>query len=95
MRNAEEANVASLGFRDAFIDLGRPEECRFTWESTRNHYHDKGYPFTCRYDRILSHKLPTTAATMMHLLANDPLTNDRHFLSDHYALYAEFDLAGL
>jgi endonuclease/exonuclease/phosphatase family metal-dependent hydrolase len=82
---------AALNCKDAFALAGSPASSKFTWDSNRNKYHENGFGFTCRFDRIFVRGFDVEG---IQLAANKPASEvPQHYLSDHYALYADLTLS--
>lgn len=94
----------NLGLLDAWKEGGAQPETKFTWDTVDHTTADGGGSFnryygqttreyTARYDRIyLSQHNKTLLSVVVdsfELIANKPLTNRNHFLSDHFGIATE------
>jgi len=102
MRDEEEEYATQASLRDAWKDTGASPETRYTWDTIDhpdargfNEYYGKNTrQYQRRYDRIFYH-VPETATTSLQateftLIANTPLENTNHFLSDHFGIAVTF-----
>jgi endonuclease/exonuclease/phosphatase family metal-dependent hydrolase len=95
VRKAENAKFQRLGLRDAWIEAGEAWEQENTWDSIDhrqnsgpyNKYHDDCNQFACRFDRIYFQG-KELSMELFRLIANQPLTNPLHYLSDHFGMRA-------
>jgi endonuclease/exonuclease/phosphatase family metal-dependent hydrolase len=103
MRAVEDENVEGLGFQDVWKEAGMEYSQKFTWDSvdrtkqeggSYNRYYKTCYPFNCRFDRVYFKQSTNKMLTVKHfsLIGNKPLTNSKHFLSDHFGMVATFDI---
>lgn len=82
VREAENDYIFRLGWKDA------TNKRDYTWNSMINQYHQNGFGFTCRFDRILYHNVDSPTYT---IIGNNAIGNDAHcYLSDHFGLLANF-----
>ena len=102
MRKSEETAVENLascqetktpGLLDAWKSIGSLKDTRFTWDSHRNKFHQECFSFTCRFDRIYTHRSdgqllrPNSFSLVGNTLAS---SSSGHYLSDHFGLLASF-----
>lgn len=97
MRQDEDKNVENLGFRDAWKETGMDISQKFTWDSVDRT--NKGgsyncYQFNCRFDRVYFKQDTNNTLSVKHfsLIGNKPLTNNKHYLSDHFGMLATFEI---
>ena len=88
MRIKETAIFEELFIDDAFKLVGNPKHANWTWNSKENPYHENGFGFTARFDKIL---LRGFQVDHFELIGNQPLEESKEpsYLSDHYGIYAE------
>lgn len=92
MRLKEDISFEQLGLRDAWKETGAEQNERNTWDSYSNRYHGpESYKFACRFDRIYF-KGNHIQAKEFQLMANTPLKNEKHYLSDHFGMFVKFAL---
>jgi hypothetical protein len=99
MRQSEDDVMeGTLGLFDAWKAGGAQPETKFSWDtndhtaeggSFNKYYGDRTREYNARYDRVYfsKHKtLPSIAVDSFELIANQPLTNQYHFMSDHFGI---------
>ncbi|XP_043921684.1 tyrosyl-DNA phosphodiesterase 2 isoform X2 [Protopterus annectens] len=95
LRDQEVTKVGGLpaGVVDVWEFLGKPEHCRYTWDTKMNSNKNAAYKCQLRFDRILfrnakgTHIIPQT----MDLIGLDKLDCGK-FPSDHWGLFCAFTL---
>ncbi|KAM9308309.1 tyrosyl-DNA phosphodiesterase 2 [Gastrophryne carolinensis] len=96
LRDKEVQNIGGLpnNILDIWEFLGRPEHCRYTWDTKVNNNLKISYASRLRFDRLLyrasvdgGQMLPQT----LDLVGTDKLDCGR-FPSDHWGLLCEFDV---
>ncbi|KFU90117.1 Tyrosyl-DNA phosphodiesterase 2, partial [Chaetura pelagica] len=97
--NLRDSEVAKLGnlpnnITDIWEFLGKPQHCRYTWDTHSNTNMDAGYKCKMRFDRVYfrpaageGHIIPRT----MDLIGLEKLDCGR-FPSDHWGLLCNFDV---
>ena len=89
MRKKEDLDIESLHnppLIDAWKELGTSKN-RWTWDSRINHHNEHGFSFQARFDRIYYTKENITQHSFTRV-GDRPLTNPRHFSSDHFGILA-------
>jgi hypothetical protein len=92
MRDAESAAVEQLGLADAWQALGSDKNTRWTFDVYRNMWHGPdSFKFQCRFDRVFYRGL---VPKKMQIIGNESVKgNSRWFISDHFGLVTDFELA--
>jgi endonuclease/exonuclease/phosphatase family metal-dependent hydrolase len=103
MRKPEDAKFEkTFSLKDAWKEAGSKWQNQYTWDSldhtaknpetgTYNCYHDGGFGFKCRFDRI--YYRGNLSVSNFALVANKPIGGSkRHFLSDHFGMVATISL---
>ncbi|XP_076863891.1 tyrosyl-DNA phosphodiesterase 2 isoform X2 [Brachyhypopomus gauderio] len=94
LRDPEVAKVGGLpsGVTDVWEELGKPEHCRFTWDTKINSNKGVSYVSRCRFDRLYL-RPATTGPKMtpehMALIGMEKLDCGR-YTSDHWGIYCTF-----
>lgn len=84
IREAETEAIVNLGWTEGTVKKD------YTWDSRLNHYHEGGFSFICRFDRILYRNLELRER---YLIGNEPLDNDpSYYPSDHFGLIGKFEV---
>jgi len=96
MREVEGDKIEKeLKFVDLWKEDGGKEENKHTMDTLLHCFH-RNFPYTfrCRYDRIMAKDVEdlNLQVSTFKKFANKPITNNRHFLSDHFGLVATFEL---
>ncbi|XP_034982307.2 tyrosyl-DNA phosphodiesterase 2 [Zootoca vivipara] len=97
--NLRDKEVAKLGgLPDNILDvwefLGKPEHCRYTWDTTQNTNLDARYKCRLRFDRLLLRAASTDGQIVpksLDLIGLEKLDCGR-FPSDHWGLLCNFDV---
>jgi len=84
MRQAEDDAMEGLGLADAWKQAGRPYTHNYTWNSIDNKYHNGGFPFKCRFDRVYIKGSPQV--TKFRLFAHQGHEGKAFYLSDHFGI---------
>ncbi|XP_053705019.1 tyrosyl-DNA phosphodiesterase 2 [Synchiropus splendidus] len=96
--NLRDAEVAKVGLPANVLDvwekLGKPEHCRYTWDTKINSNKNARYVSRCRFDRVYlrpatEESVPHLGPSHMTVLGVEPL-DCRRYISDHWGLYCCF-----
>ncbi|XP_073487262.1 tyrosyl-DNA phosphodiesterase 2 isoform X2 [Aquarana catesbeiana] len=99
MRNLLVAHVGKIGglpspILDIWEFLGKPEHCRYTWDTKMNNNIKASYTCRMRFDRILYRSAVDGIQVIPHsleLIGTEKLDCGR-FPSDHWGLLCDFDV---
>ncbi|XP_073422236.1 tyrosyl-DNA phosphodiesterase 2 isoform X3 [Dendrobates tinctorius] len=99
MRNLLIANVVKIGglpsnILDIWELLGKPEHCRYTWDTKMNNNLKASYTCRLRFDRIFYRAAEDGSQVVPHsldLVGTEKLDCGR-FPSDHWGLFCDFDV---
>ncbi|XP_028819877.1 tyrosyl-DNA phosphodiesterase 2 [Denticeps clupeoides] len=94
LRDEEVARVGGLpaGVCDIWESLGKPEHCRYTWDTRANSNKSVSYVSRCRFDRIFLRPAkvgPKMLPEHMTLVGQEKLDCGR-YTSDHWGIYCGF-----
>ncbi|KAK1804945.1 hypothetical protein P4O66_019312 [Electrophorus voltai] len=94
LRDPEVAKVGGLpsGVTDVWEELGKPEHCRYTWDTKMNSNKGVSYVSRCRFDRIYLRPAttgPRMSPEHMTLIGMEKLDCGR-YTSDHWGIYCTF-----
>lgn len=87
MRKAETDDACRvLGMQDAYIQVKKFVDARFTWNSYENKFHANGFELKCRFDRIF---LKDFVCHTLDFVGNKSINGA--YLSDHFGLVTELE----
>jgi len=95
MRAAEDraAEALGAGLVDGWRAAGGHKDTKLTWNSKINKYHQDGFEFVARFDRIYVGGGAAKVATF-GLVADTPVEGRQgHFLSDHFGLVCDLEIS--
>lgn len=103
MRTSEDLQVEALGLVDFWKLNGSRKEVKFTWDTIdygdrfNRFYGASTRKYLARYDRIYAtngFRIMNAKITVasFDLIANQPVTNRHHFMSDHFGITSEFQI---
>eukprot|EP00521_Asterionellopsis_glacialis_P008598 CAMPEP_0195285886 /NCGR_PEP_ID=MMETSP0707-20130614/3556_1 /TAXON_ID=33640 /ORGANISM="Asterionellopsis glacialis, Strain CCMP134" /LENGTH=271 /DNA_ID=CAMNT_0040345455 /DNA_START=89 /DNA_END=901 /DNA_ORIENTATION=- len=104
MRVSEDSTMEeTLGLLDAWKLAGSHSTTKWTWDTNdyraqggdfNQYYGDNTREYNTRYDRIyvLTNNAIEVVVPSFELIANQSLTNNRHFLSDHFGMACVLNL---
>lgn len=95
MRAAEDKimeNLCGGGWVDAWKSTGSSTKSKNSWDSFVNLYHEEGFKFRARFDRCYV-RGDTLSLRQFDLIGNKPVEKKSDYLSDHFGLLVELDVA--